>query len=211
MPSISDGHNPRRRHSDCACFAVERSNKRAMGRGSSPWRDGRRRSEAYSGRRGSRTAGPAPVPAGRKLVADRPQDTARRTHLDRDPAQLRSDGLLTTEMLAAADLAQMEINHLMRRGYPVLLGCEGLSRLHPKVSRYAALLLRHADLHLRDVGQLRSCLFLCFFGSIVCHQHSDLMLDRHRRWKTEFASEPKRIHLRLLCQHPFFTVASTVA
>jgi len=37
------------------------------------------------------------VPAGRKLVADRPQDTARRTHLDRDPAQLKSDGVLTTE------------------------------------------------------------------------------------------------------------------
>jgi hypothetical protein len=25
MPSISDGHNPRRRHSDCPCFVVERS------------------------------------------------------------------------------------------------------------------------------------------------------------------------------------------
>jgi hypothetical protein len=34
-------------------------------------------------------------------------------------AQLRSDGLLTAETLAAADLAQMEINHLMQRGYPL--------------------------------------------------------------------------------------------
>jgi hypothetical protein len=55
------------------------------------------------------------------------------------------------------------------------------------------------DLHLRDFVRLRSCLLLCFFGSIICHQHSDLMLDRNRRRKTEFASEPKRIHLELLC------------
>src|ERR1700761_492455 len=55
------------------------------------------------------------------------------------------------------------------------------------------------DLSLRDVGRLRSCLFLCFFDFIVCHQHSDPMLDRYRRRKTEFASEPKRIHLELLC------------
>jgi hypothetical protein len=29
---------------------------------------------------------------------------------------------------------------------------------------------------------------------ILRHQHSDLMLDGHRRWKTELTSKPKRVH-----------------
>ena len=44
------------------------------------------------------------------------------------------------------------------------------------------------------------CFSLCLRDLILRHKRSDLMLDGNRRWKTEFASEPKRVHLRLLSQ-----------
>jgi hypothetical protein len=37
-----------------------------------------------------------------------------------------------------------------------------------------------------------------FFDLIVCHQLSEMVFDRNRRRKTEFASKPKRVHLGLL-------------
>src|SRR5258706_14689009 len=44
------------------------------------------------------------------------------------------------------------------------------------------------------------CFSLCLPDLILRHKRSDLMLDGNRRWKTEFASEPKGVHLRLLSQ-----------
>src|SRR5882672_11072714 len=44
------------------------------------------------------------------------------------------------------------------------------------------------------------CFSLCLLDLIMHHKRSDLVLDGNRRWKTESASEPKRVHLRLLSQ-----------
>ena len=39
---------------------------------------------------------------------------------------------------------------------------------------------------------------LCLLDLLSRHKRSELMLYGDGRWKTEFASEPKRVHLRLL-------------
>src|SRR5579885_2044764 len=76
--------------------------------------------------------------------------------------------------------------------FEILLGC-GVARRIRWVS------FANRGRHSAGEFQLnQSCLCLCLFYLIICHQPSELVFDRNRRRKSEFASKPKREHLGLL-------------
>src|SRR5579883_986685 len=150
-----------------------------------------------------RTCGPSGGSVAKWMI-NRPDDENGRCRVSKAPGPSKNFSQSTLPLTTSSTSSAISFHQ--RRTVPsrrskhvrsgvdleILLGC-GVARRIRWVS------FANRGRHSAGEFQLnQSCLCLCLFYLIICHQPSELVFDRNRRRKSEFASKPKREHLGLL-------------